>query len=535
MKRWVAVVWAIVYTTAASTALHSLESISNKFDRKHSLSILIVSYPFSADGYRMLALGEELVERGHNVSFSSTVNWERFDRIAMERNMTFLNAGRLSVSENDFLRIHREMITNLNSLQTFNPITVARSVQNLVRLTIHQIVSYLDKIALQQWDVVVMPEAFANSVTCLAQRDKVPAVVVLKRLVVGNHQPQWPFPSPQSSSDDDMSFLDRLSSAVEQPLLQLFMHYYHPYRLPLTDPTCDAVFQSSLPECHEYPCLVVSPFGFEFARTVNPMVEFVGPILLKQNTMLPSKASTWLTTKKDRRIIYVDLGEYLDLTSWSQAMVDGLLSTEYDVMWNVLSNELEELERLELDSERFFVMHANTSIKSKLLQYPSVIMALLHGENLLLLEALYNAIPVVVVPFGGDQHGNAARVRKSGAGALLSSNNITAVAIRESINAIASSDFHRAAQRVRKIFLQAGGVERAADLVELYGDVGYQHLVPAYIKYQWSWIQYYNTDVCLLLSISIICVVYCSGKVIKFCCSCCRCCCSATSKKYKTL
>ena len=41
----------------------------------------------------------------------------------------------------------------------------------------------------------------------------------------------------------------------------------------------------------------------------------------------------------------------------------------------------------------------------------------------------------------------------------------------------------------------AGGVDRAADLVEHYWEVGYDHLIPSYVKYNWSWIQYYNVDV----------------------------------------
>ena len=54
-------------------------------------------------------------------------------------------------------------------------------------------------------------------------------------------------------------------------------------------------------------------------------------------------------------------------------------------------------------------------------------------------------------------------------------------------------------QRLKKIFVQAGGVERATDLVEHYTTVGYSHLVPAYAKYDWNWIQYYNVDVYLFL------------------------------------
>ena len=48
---------------------------------------------------------------------------------------------------------------------------------------------------------------------------------------------------------------------------------------------------------------------------------------------------------------------------------------------------------------------------------------------------------------------------------------------------------------LRRVFHQAGGVDRAADLIEHYSQVGYDHLIPAYAKYNWSWIQYHNTDV----------------------------------------
>ena len=69
----------------------------------------------------------------------------------------------------------------------------------------------------------------------------------------------------------------------------------------------------------------------------------------------------------------------------------------------------------------------------------------------------------------------------------------------------------------------AGGVERAADLVEFYEDVGYSHLVPAYAKYQWSVVQYYNADVyafmVLVLVITVMCLKTCCKYVCKKCCS----------------
>ena len=106
----------------------------------------------------------------------------------------------------------------------------------------------------------------------------------------------------------------------------------------------------------------------------------------------------------------------------------------------------------------------------------------------------------------------------------LNMNQLTAATIRDSVQAIEAGEYREKARQLRKIFLQAGGVERAADLVELYADVGYQHLVPAYVKYKWSEVQYYNVDVELVLCVLVADVIYCTAKLCKCCCHhCCRC------------
>ena len=77
--------------------------------------------------------------------------------------------------------------------------------------------------------------------------------------------------------------------------------------------------------------------------------------------------------------------------------------------------------------------------------------------------------------------------------------------------------------------LFAGGAKAAADLVEFYSEVGYSHLVPAYAKYEWSWVQYYNFDVyCLLLFLSCL-LIYCSYKLLKCCLR--LCCCRSKKEK----
>ena len=108
-------------------------------------------------------------------------------------------------------------------------------------------------------------------------------------------------------------------------------------------------------------------------------------------------------------------------------------------------------------------------------------------------------MPIIVLPLFGDQFGNAARVQAAGAGIYLHLSELTADLVKNSVETIKNGDYRKEAAKMREIFLQAGGVDRASDLMELYADVGYQHLVPAYAKYKWTWVQYYNAAVKLLL------------------------------------
>ena len=62
----------------------------------------------------------------------------------------------------------------------------------------------------------------------------------------------------------------------------------------------------------------------------------------------------------------------------------------------------------------------------------------------------------------------------------------------------------QAVARVHKMLQFAGGVDTASDLVELYSRVGYDQLVPAYAKHNWSWIIYYSYD-CYMFIILVTC------------------------------
>ena len=153
-------------------------------------------------------------------------------------------------------------------------------------------------------------------------------------------------------------------------------------------------------------------------------------------------------------------------------------------------------------------------------------MAILHGGANGVHEALYNEVPIIIVPQFGDQIMLAGRISHNKFGIHIPTTkfNLSSSSIPDAIKKIDDGDYVSNIQRLKKIFMQAGGVERAADLVEHYTDVGYSHLVPAYAKYDWNWIQYYNVDVYLLLgtlfSLFLCTIFRCCTCTCKRCCTC---------------
>ncbi len=161
------------------------------------------------------------------------------------------------------------------------------------------------------------------------------------------------------------------------------------------------------------------------------------------------------------------------------------------------------LEGISLDKQR---VHISEWIpQTAVLQSNAIALAVLHGGMGGVGQALSNAVPLVVVPLGNDQFANAVRVQRAGAGVLLDKNTVTASEVKVAIETVGShASYKNAARKLQKIFQHAGGPERAAELVEFYEDVGYEHLVPAYLKYQWNWVQYYNVDVYTLIAVVVL-------------------------------
>jgi MGT family glycosyltransferase len=90
-----------------------------------------------------------------------------------------------------------------------------------------------------------------------------------------------------------------------------------------------------------------------------------------------------------------------------------------------------------------------------------------HGGTNTVLDSLDAAVPVVAIPVATDQLGNAARLSRAGAGEMLSLNRLSVPRLRETIQRVISQPSYRQnAERLKDSLRRAGGVVKAADIVE---------------------------------------------------------------------
>ena len=83
-------------------------------------------------------------------------------------------------------------------------------------------------------------------------------------------------------------------------------------------------------------------------------------------------------------------------------------------------------------------------------------------------QSLYFGVPAVAIPLAHDQPAIAARLARTGAGIMIPPKKLTVETLRAAITAVLPPDssFREQARRLGQACRAAGGVERAADIVE---------------------------------------------------------------------
>ncbi len=482
-----------------------------------ALSILLVPFPAPSHMMGMATFGEELIRRGHNVTFCvAQIRREYVNigkEIARKTGMNFLttlpsNEPRPS---SDLYKFQLMKMVKIHNIVDFT--------SRLSRIS-QQLVKTLDNLSKGHWNIVIGEDLLWPLVGTIARKWSVPVVHFSNSLDFQHRDlPFWSYPIFGTGYTDDLTVLQRLYLTLLSPIEKVVVNVFEttllrsgglndirPYILPGT----------------MTPFIVTTSFGFEYPRPLLPLFHYVGPMIEKENIDKPLEGplQSWLDSRRNSSVVLISMGTTAHLSdSEGIAIANGILATPFSALWSLRDTRLQGLVRSSVghqNEHRFFL--AEWLPQQTILRHSSIAVAILHGGMGGVAQCLYNGIPEIIIPSALDRDDLSARVVSRGAGLRMYKHEITTKTVSEAISTVSSSQYREAALMLRKTFRLSGGAERAADLVEYYADVGYEHLVPAYAKYKWNCIQYYDMDVYVLLLVIVLLTIYGLLRVSKCCC-----------------
>ena len=486
---------------------------------RRRLAVLLISVPSAGHVNPLLALGEELVRRGHNVTLCVTNDPKFTESIKVK--VARVGVNLIATGQSRFKSIMGE---NVGKGAIHSGMHKFPSVfGNEVEIILNFVKTFIEQNSV---DIIISEEFLRAALLCASHRYQIPSIIMSSTLqVMPDTYPSWPWPGMLSGAvSDNLSFQQRLFVPFERLIMTILLYYIMiPSVLNKVGESCPGLthrYVSIAPGAH-LPQIIPSVIGIEYPRTISPLTHYVGPVLTESPDPLPTDLQTWLGENSDRSVIYISMGSHMPMSEeLGAAIVNGIVNTSYSAVWTLRNSSLLETLTIQLDRRKLFV--TSWAPQLSVLGHRAIRMAIMHGGANGVHEALYNEVPIILLPGFGDQMFLAGRISHNKLGVHIPATNLSSSSISDAIREIDNGDYVKNLQQLKKIFMLAGGVERAADLVEHYQDVGYSHLVPAYAKYDWNWIQYYNVDVYLLLGTLLGLFLYTSFRCCK--CACKRCC-----------
>ena len=496
-----------------------------------SRSVLLVNGLYTGHLLALVNLGEELVRRGHKVTLvANTLNGSNiYPGVAERVGIQFVSSGSDPFWTKSLLRgFHRQLLYGELGYKEMGW-KMLKAVSTSTLMTKRKI----EEMGVDNFDIVVCDNGIQMvGIYFHAVGKKSVVLNTVMTPVFEKVDLEWPTPLPGAGQTDDLSFLERLLNRILLKPLSNFGLAQLVAAIAAEDADYSRVFLDGSTGDPLYspgtqmPIIMTYTFGFEYPRARLPLVEYVGPILSNSLPVLEDDLKQWLDNKPSKSVVFASMGTTLSISSeYARAIVNGIISsTPYSVVLVIEEGHavLGEFTRY-MYSGRLF--HSYWVAQQSLLKHPSLLMCVLHCGINGVQESVLSSLPVICMPLQFDQFEAAVRVQSSGIGislyskveAVLGTPNITAETIAMAVSTIVGGDYYGNISRLKKMFELMGGVKRAADLVEFYEDVGYDHLVPSYIKYEWSWYQYYNVDVLIALSVAVVGIgwglLYCSKRL----------------------
>ena len=469
--------------------LASRISSSSSCESPSERHILIVSPAIRGHATPLLRLTEELLDRGYNVSFATHTQGKDW----IPQRAKFVSLGQFPLTQSD---LRKQLQKASRDPSTFHGI---RALFNDIYLPSSQTMYGLLMPVIEQLNpVVIVTDIAALGALDASAQSGVPLIVNNPTFPFSLESPPPWLPAWGTGLSISMSLTEKcmnlifprlLSVALTPPFITLNKH-----RWSVDLPT----YRSQHEIFREARILVNTAFGFDHARRMSPLNDMIGVIMPKSvaNTNvpvnpLPPLITNWLhgggNTKNFQGVVIVCLGRMAQMEHWQAAEITkGLTDSRIRVLWIVPNEQRNILPKKLPPSFRVKAAKAMGENRLKVFSDPAVRAVISAGGLQSVQEVLYYGKPVMVIPFLADQVDVAARIVDQGVGIKLQKSDFDSDDIKKGIFEmfgtiqnktgrrgrkvvnldIGNSTYSQNARRVGSMLQLAGGLNRAADIVE---------------------------------------------------------------------
>ena len=490
---------AVLLAFPSDTVGDTLEGLLKEEEPKITLSVLLITLEEAGHSVPMIALGEALVKKGHKVKLvaneipgtsDSSSKISRAKTWCEERGIAFVSAGVIPFW---LPRTAEDLPNDVGSSLSFlvKSGSACRQLQEAILSFIKDNMGLL-----QSTDVAVLDMFYPLVADWLNDNTGLTVISLTQSIPIHSTTlPSWYY--PLFDGPPNPTFVNRLTGSVGGVVVSLLAN------------TIGHLVRHHFPFIHgpsvRNPNIIATSFGFDYPRPLYPLDNFVGPIVSKRSETLSAEIEEWLDNHTTPySVVYLSMGSFMTLRGTvAHAIVHGVMEAGYDLLWSLKDSNREILEYIDekyLDSSRILI--SKWLPQSTVLNHPSISLAVLHGGVGGVNEALVAGVPIICLPQGLDQPMNCARVNHQGLGVDFGVvQDLTVPQVKQAIQDVKDNNCREKAKKVSRIFKAAGGASKAVELIEYYHEIGYDHLIPAWSKYNWNFIQYYNLDVYVLLGV----------------------------------
>ena len=258
--------------------------------------------------------------------------------------------------------------------------------------------------------------------------------------------------------------------------------------------------------------IVIDNICLDPHRVSAPHYRYIGGIAAKPAKPLPDNFSRFIS-KAEHGIVLIAFG------SEFKALPDVILKKMIPTFKkSKLSFILRHSGEIPDDMSKNILL-SSWLPQNDILGHPKTRIFVTHAGNNGQLEAVYHGVPMLMMPFFGDQHYNAVRGEARGYGKVLGPHDFTEEEFEQAITELVdNTSYYENIHKCSKVLKHLpSGQESVAFWVEHVLQFGGSHLKPHYLKMPlWKFLM---LDVLCVLAVVVILMVLCT----KWCCI--RCCC----------